>query len=449
MLENNIKVYNSLTNKMEDFKPIKKDEISMYVCGPTVYNHMHIGNARPVVFFDTVRRFFEYIGYQVKMVSNFTDIDDKIIQKAIEENTTEDSISEKYIKAYLDACDKIGCNKQVIHPRVTEHIEDIILYIDRLVKTAHAYQSGDGVYFDVRSIPEYGILSNQKLDNLESGSRIDINKNKKDPADFTLWKKTNDIGKKWPSPFGMGRPGWHTECVVMIDKIFGGKIDIHGGGNDLKFPHHENEIAQSMALNNHTIANYWIHNARIDLSGEKMSKSLGNVIWLKDIIDVYPPQAYRLFVLSNHYRQTINYSDELMKKMTIEWEKFEKTYVSLYRKIELNDLKFNGNDLEIMKEFLNEMAYDFNTANALSVLYNLQKKINKDLRNTNCSLDELKDDFQTLQDMFDIFGLFVDIQPLSIKEKELVHAWQKAREKKDFVKADELRLKITEMDIKL
>ena len=449
MLENNIKVYNSLTNKMEDFKPIKKDEISMYVCGPTVYNHMHIGNARPVVFFDTVRRFFEYIGYQVKMVSNFTDIDDKIIQKAIEENTTEDSISEKYIKAYLDACDKIGCNKQVIHPRVTEHIEDIILYIDRLVKTAHAYQSGDDVYFDVRSIPEYGILSNQKLDNLESGSRIDINKNKKDPADFTLWKKTNDIGNKWPSPFGMGRPGWHTECVVMIDKIFGGKIDIHGGGNDLKFPHHENEIAQSMALNNHTIANYWIHNARIDLSGEKMSKSLGNVIWLKDIIDVYPPQAYRLFVLSNHYRQTINYSDELMKKMTIEWEKFEKTYVSLYRKIELNDLEFNGNDLEIMKEFLNEMAYDFNTANALSVLYNLQKKINKDLRNTNCSLDELKDDFQTLQDMFDIFGLFVDIQPLSIKEKELVHAWQKAREKKDFVKADELRLKITEMDIKL
>lgn len=449
MLENNIKVYNSLTNKMEDFKPIKKDEISMYVCGPTVYNHMHIGNARPVVFFDTVRRFFEYIGYQVKMVSNFTDIDDKIIQKAIEENTTEDSISEKYIKAYLDACDKIGCNKQVIHPRVTEHIEDIILYIDRLVKTAHAYQSGDDVYFDVRSIPEYGILSNQKLDNLESGSRIDINKNKKDPADFTLWKKTNDIGKKWPSPFGMGRPGWHTECVVMIDKIFGRKIDIHGGGNDLKFPHHENEIAQSMALNNHTIANYWIHNARIDLSGEKMSKSLGNVIWLKDIIDVYPPQAYRLFVLSNHYRQTINYSDELMKKMTIEWEKFEKTYVSLYRKIELNDLEFNGNDLEIMKEFLNEMAYDFNTANALSVLYNLQKKINKDLRNTNCSLDELKDDFQTLQDMFDIFGLFVDIQPLSIKEKELVHAWQKAREKKDFVKADELRLKITEMDIKL
>lgn len=449
MLENNIKVYNSLTNKMEDFKPIKKDEISMYVCGPTVYNHMHIGNARPVVFFDTVRRFFEYIGYQVKMVSNFTDIDDKIIQKAIEENTTEDSISEKYIKAYLDACDKIGCNKQVIHPRVTEHIEDIILYIDRLVKTAHAYQSGDDVYFDVRSIPEYGILSNQKLDNLESGSRIDINKNKKDPADFTLWKKTNDIGKKWPSPFGMGRPGWHTECVVMIDKIFGGKIDIHGGGNDLKFPHHENEIAQSMALNNHTIANYWIHNARIDLSGEKMSKSLGNVIWLKDIIDVYPPQAYRLFVLSNHYRQTINYSDELMKKMTIEWEKFEKTYVSLYRKIELNDLEFNGNDLEIMKEFLNEMAYDFNTANALSVLYNLQKKINKDLRNTNCSLDELKDDFQTLQDIFDIFGLFVDIQPLSIKEKELVHAWQKAREKKDFMKADELRLKITEMDIKL
>ena len=358
-------------------------------------------------------------------------------------------IRDRYIKAYLDACDKIGCNKQVIHPRVTEHIEDIILYIDELVKTGHAYKSGDDVYFDVRSIPEYGILSNQKLDNLESGSRIDINKNKKDPADFTLWKKTSDIGKKWPSPFGMGRPGWHTECVVMIDKIFGGKIDIHGGGNDLKFPHHENEIAQSIALNNHTIANYWIHNARIDLSGEKMSKSLGNVIWLKDIINEYPPQAYRLFVLANHYRQTINYTDELMKKMTIEWEKFEKTYISLYRKIELSNLQFGGNDLEIMKEFLNEMAYDFNTANALSILYNHQKKSNKDLRNKDCSLDELKDDLKTLQDMFDIFGLYVDIKPLSIQEKELINNWQKARENKDFAKADELRLKIIEMDIKL
>ena len=307
--KNNIKLYNSLSNKIEVFKPIKENEVSMYVCGPTVYNYMHIGNARPVIFFDTVKRFFEYVGYNVKMVSNFTDIDDKIIKKAKEENTTEEVISEKYIKACLDDYEKLGCENDVIHPRVTQNIPNIIEFIDQLVKTNHAYQTGDDVYFSVRSIPNYGILSNQRLDELESGSRIDINNNKKDPADFTLWKKTNDDGKKWDSPFGLGRPGWHTECVVMIKDIFGGMIDIHGGGNDLKFPHHENEIAQSMALYNNAIANYWIHNARIDLSGEKMSKSLGNVVWLKDIVNMYPPQAYRLFVLNNHYRQTINYSE--------------------------------------------------------------------------------------------------------------------------------------------
>ena len=445
----NIKLYNSLTNKIEDFKSIKENEISMYVCGPTVYNHMHIGNARPVIFFDTIKRFLEYIGYEVKMVSNFTDIDDKIIKKAQEENITEDEVSSKYIDAYLSACKKIGCSDDVEHPKVTENIQKIIDFIDELVKKGHAYQSGDDVYFDVRSIENYGILSNQKLDNLESGSRIDINTNKKDPADFTLWKKTKDVGKKWDSPFGMGRPGWHTECVVMIDKIFGGMIDIHGGGNDLKFPHHENEIAQSCALHNHTIANYWLHNARIDLSGEKMSKSLGNVIWLKDIIEEYPPQAYRLFVLANHYRQTINYNDELMKKMTAEWEKIEKTYISLYRKIELIDDDFDGKILPVMDEYLNEMSYDFNTANALSVIYNHLKTINKDLRTKDIDVNILKDDFKTLKDMLDIFGIFVNINPLSKEEKTLVNEWMNARNEKDFEKADMLRKEITDKGIVL
>lgn len=445
----NIKVYNSLSNKIEDFKTIKENEVSMYVCGPTVYNHMHIGNARPVIFFDTVKRFLEYVGYKVKMVSNFTDIDDKIIKKALEEKVSEEEISEKYIDAYLKACDKIGCSANVLHPRVTENIEGIVDFIDELIKKGYAYQSKDDVYFDVRSVKEYGMLSNQKLDNLESGSRIDINTNKKDPADFTLWKKTKDIGKKWDSPFGMGRPGWHTECVVMINKIFGDKIDIHGGGNDLKFPHHENEIAQSMALNKTSIANYWIHNARIDLSGEKMSKSLGNVIWLKDIIEEYPPQAYRLFVLANHYRQTINYSDELMKKMVQEWDKIEKTYVSLYRKLELLNEGFVAEPLEIMNEFVKEMAYDFNTANALSVLYNHLKTINKDLRNKEITTLELQRDFVTLKHMLDIFGLYVELNDLTNEEKELVNNWYKARSEKDFEKADILRQEITEKGIRL
>ncbi len=447
--KDNVKLYNSLTNKVEEFKPIKENEVSMYVCGPTVYNHMHIGNARPVIFFDTVKRFLEYIGYNVKMVSNFTDIDDKIIKKAKEEGTSEEEVSEKYIYEYLKACDKIGCSNDVIHPKVTENIEDIIEFIDELVKNNHAYQNGDDVYFDVRSIEDYGILSNQKLDNLESGSRIDVNLNKKDPADFTLWKKTKDEGKKWDSPFGMGRPGWHTECVVMIDKIFGGKIDIHGGGNDLKFPHHENEIAQSLALHKHAIANYWIHNARIDLSGEKMSKSLGNVVWLKDIITEYHPYAYRLFVLANHYRQTINYSEELMKKMVAEWERIEKAYFSLERQLELRNSNFNGQVLPIMDDFLKEMAYDLNTANALSVLYTMLKQINKNLRDPSVSLEILENDYKTISDMLDIFGIKLKIEKLSSDELEIVKAWNKARNEKNFEEADKLRSLIVEKGIRL
>lgn len=444
-----LKVYNSLSNKIENFVPINDNEVSMYVCGPTVYNYIHIGNARPVIFFDTVKRFLEYIGYNVKMVSNFTDIDDKIIKKAKEENTTEEVISEKYIKAFLDVCDKIGCEKDVIHPKVTENINEIIDFIDQMVKSGYAYQNGDDVYFSVRSIKEYGVLSNQKLDDLESGSRIDVNTNKLDPSDFTLWKKTSDTGKKWDSPFGSGRPGWHTECVVMIDKIFGGKIDIHGGGSDLKFPHHENEIAQSMAVHKHMIANYWIHNARIDLSGEKMSKSIGNVIWMKDILEKYPAGAYRLLVLANHYRQSINYSEEMMIKFVGEWEKIEKAYISLYRKLELSDNLKDGVPLEIMDQFLNEMAYDFNTANALSVLYLLIKDINKNLRNSQVDIKVLQDELTTFKAMCRVFGLEIDLKPLTQEEKKLVQNWNNARTAKDFATADKLRSEIQELGIRL
>lgn len=444
-----LKVYNSLSNKVENFVPINDNEVSMYVCGPTVYNYIHIGNARPVIFFDTVKRFLEYIGYTVKMVSNFTDIDDKIIKKAKEENTTEEVISEKYIKAFLDVCDKIGCEKDVIHPKVTENINEIIDFIEQLVKCGYAYQNGDDVYFSVRSIKEYGVLSNQKLDDLESGSRIDVNTSKLDPADFTLWKKTSDTGKKWDSPFGSGRPGWHTECVVMIDRIFGGKIDIHGGGADLKFPHHENEIAQSMAIHKHMIANYWVHNARIDLSGEKMSKSLGNVVWMKDILEKYPAGAYRLLVLANHYRQSINYSEEMMVKFVGEWEKIEKAYISLYRKLELSDNLKDGATLEIMDQFLTEMAYDFNTANALSVLYLLIKDINKNLRNSQVDIKLLQDELTTFKAMCKVFGLEMDLKPLTLEEKKLVQNWNNARAAKDFETADKLRSEIQKLGIHL
>ena len=449
-MEYNVKVYNSLTNQIEDFKTIKEKELSMYVCGPTVYNDAHIGNGRPVIFFDVVKRFFTYLGYKVTMVENFTDIDDKIIKKALEEGVSETEISTRYINAFLKVCDDAGCLDDIVHPKVTENIPEILNFIKALVDKGYAYVSGDDVYFRVRSIPSYGMLSNQKLDELESGARIDVNSQKEDPSDFTLWKKTSDTGIKWDSEFGSGRPGWHTECVVMINKIFGGVIDIHGGGVDLKFPHHENEIAQSMALNENAIANYWIHNARIDLKGEKMSKSIGNVIWLKDVLVDYPYQAYRLFILANHYRQNVSYSEELMQNMTNEWNKLRKVYVSLYRKLELaSSLDYNNKNEEYMDKFLSEMAYDFNSANALTAIYEHVKLINKSIRDKNTNVDTLVQLFNALHDMFEIFGLGVDIKPLTIDELNLVNSWQEARNNKDFEQADILRQKIVDAGIEL
>ena len=447
-----IKVYNSLTNKLEDFKTIKEDEVSMYVCGPTVYNHMHIGNGRPVVFFDTVKRFLKYVGYEVKMVMNFTDIDDKIIKKAKEENKTEKEVSEYYIEQFLDVCQKINCDHGVEHPKVTNYIDEIINFIDELVKKGYAYVSGDDVYFRVHSLEEYGMLSNQKVENLESGARIEVNNQKESPIDFTLWKKTNDDGVKWDSPFGAGRPGWHTECVVMINKLLGNIVDIHGGGNDLKFPHHENEVAQSMALNHSSLANYWLHNARIDLRGEKMSKSLGNVIWLYELVEKYKPQSYRLLILANNYMQTINYDDEIMLQMMNEWEKIDKTYTSLYRKVELDGLmdSVTGKaSLELMNDFLNGMANNFNTSLAITALYDLMKTINKDLRNRATLQETLVEELKAFNDMLEILGLVPSVKPLTEEEKTLVLAWQNARSNKDFEQADKLRAQITEKGIVL
>lgn len=445
-----IKIYNSLSNSIELFKSIKENEISMYVCGPTVYNDIHIGNGRPVIFFDVVKRFFKYLGYKVNMVENFTDIDDKIIKKAKEEGVDEKEISERYINAFLKICNDAGCVDDIIHPKVTENIPEILNFIHQLVENGNAYISGDDVYFRVRSVPSYGMLSNQKLDELETGARIDVNTNKEDPSDFTLWKKTNDEGRKWESEFGSGRPGWHTECVVMIHKILGSKIDIHGGGSDLKFPHHENEIAQSMALYNNAIANYWVHNARIELKGEKMSKSLGNVIWLKDVLEKYSYQAYRLFILANHYRQTVSYSNELMQNMENEWARLRKTYISLYRKLEIDEsLHIEKAKIEDMARFIKEMSYDFNTANALTIIYDQVKNINKYMRDSNVDNETLNRLFNTLNDMFDIFGLGVNLKPLSDEELKLVRNWQQARKDKNFQLADTLRDEINKAGIEL
>lgn len=444
-----ITLYNSLDKKVEVFKPITDKVLNIYVCGPTVYGHMHIGNARPVVFFDTLCRFFKYLGYQVNYVSNFTDIDDKIIRVAKEKGITEKEVSEYYINECLKVSERLNCLKAKYNPKVTETMNEITDFIEKLVDQGFAYTCGTDTYFRTTKIPTYGMLSNQKIDDLNYGSRIDVASEKENPCDFTLWKKTSDDGIKWPSKLGDGRPGWHTECVVMIDKIFGGKIDIHGGGNDLKFPHHENEIAQSMALHHHPIANFWIHNGRVDLNGEKMSKSLGNVIWIKDLITEYSANAYRLLILSSQYRQNINYSSDLMNSFKKEMDKIERTYLSLYRTIEISELSNNGKIInDYMDQFLKEMANDMNTANAITVLYDLVKQINKELRSKERSYD-LADLKTTIDAMFEILGFKMDINPLSIDELELVKNWDSERKNKNFAKADELKEEIVTRGIKL
>lgn len=451
-----IKIYNSLTNKLEEFKPIREKEVSMYVCGSTVYSDMHIGNSRPVVFFDVVSRFFQYVGYNVKFVSNFTDIDDKIINKAISEGVDESVISERYIASITETYRLLNCLPHYKNPKVTENMDSIIEFIKLLVEKKGAYVIDNDVYFDVMKDKSYGILSGQTVENLISGSRVEENDKKLHSCDFNLWKETNQ-GKKWDSPWGCGRPGWHTECVVMINNIFDGKIDIHGGGSDLKFPHHENEIAQSMiAFDNH-IANYWMHNGRIDMNGEKMSKSLGNVIDAKGLVKELGYGAYRLLILSVPYRQPLNYREELINQAKTDFDKMYKAKLSLVRKLQLQKgiifeeiSEIVSEDLlAIKQEFIDAMSSDFNTANALTAIIKTIKIINTITRQK-----EFDDQYglqllSLLHQQMWVLGVDVEIKPLTIDELDLVNRWQEARNNKDFELADNIRKEINEKGIEL
>ena len=445
-----IKLYNSLTNKIEEFKSIKDKEVMMYVCGPTVYSNIHIGNSRPVIFFDTVARFFKYVGYNVTYVSNFTDIDDKIIKRAREEGVTEKEISEKYISEIKKTYERLNCLPHDANPKVTETMDDIISFIEMLIEKGGAYVVDGDVYFDVSKINEYGVLSGQTVENLIKGARIEQNEKKKNPIDFTLWKAT-DEGVKWKSPWSEGRPGWHTECVVMINKIFKGPIDIHGGGLDLKFPHHDNEIAQSICAFNNKIANYWMHNGRIDLGGVKMSKSLGNVLWANDLLDKVPYQVYRLLILNVPYRQPLNYKEELLQQATNDYEKIKRSYISLYRDLEMNDFTFDKVEItdENLQTFVEAMSNDFNTANAITSIFKMSKIINNLIRDKNASGEIKKQAMQLYKEMLWVLGIEVDITPLTPDEKNIVCKWYEARNNKDFTLADELRKEINERKIVL
>lgn len=447
-----IKLYNSLTNKLEEFKSIKENEVMMYVCGPTVYSNIHIGNSRPVIFFDTVARFFKYLGYKVTYVSNFTDIDDKIIKRAKEEGITEREVSEKYISEIKKTYEKLNCLPHDANPKVTENMDNIINFIDDLVEKKGAYVVDGDVYFDVSKIGEYGVLSGQTVENLIKGARIEQNEKKNNPIDFTLWKKTEE-GLKWNSPWSNGRPGWHTECVVMIHNIFKGMIDIHGGGLDLKFPHHDNEIAQSICAFDNKIANYWMHNGRIDFGGEKMSKSLGNVLWANDLLEKVPYQVYRLLILNVPYRQPLNYKEELLKQATNDFDKIKRAYVSLYRELEISRNDLGKEELvdeqlvELKNSFVDAMSNDFNTANAITSIFQITKIVNNLIRNKETNTSVLKQTLKLFDDMLWVLGINIDLNPLTSEEKEIVLKWQEARTNKDFALADELRKEINERKI--
>lgn len=444
-----MKLFNSMSQKIEEFKPITEGQVSMYVCGPTVYNYPHIGNARPIVVFDTLKRTFMALGYKVKMVSNYTDVDDKIIKVAKECGISEKEVTEKFIKAYND--DRLALHAMMpdAAPKVTETMDAIIAFIDLLVKKEHAYVVDGDVYFRVSSVENYGKLSNQQIDDLMVGARIDENSKKENPLDFTLWKRTEE-GIKWESPWSVGRPGWHTECVVMINKEFDGNhlIDIHGGGMDLKFPHHENEIAQSRAAYETGIANYWIHNGMVNIDGEKMSKSLGNVIWAKDMIEKIGGDTLRWLFLSSHYRSPLNINEEAIETAKKELNKVKTPLKQAYVKAGLAgvDLK-EEYDVESFHTFLTAMEDDLNTPNAFAAIFDVVKQLNQVVRQKEIDFTALGLKVNAVEKMLDVLGIENHRIVLSEEDKNLYAEWRNAVTQKDFELADKFRAQLIEKGI--
>ena len=439
-----LRFYNSLTNKIEDFVPLKDKEVNIYVCGPTVYNYIHIGNARPVVFYDLVRRYLIFCGYNVKFASNITDIDDKIINKAKELGKTEKEIATYYEKAYFNDTDRLNSLRPDYIPHATEYIPDMINFIKDLIAKGFAYNVDGDVYFRIAKINDYGILSNQDQKELNEGARVDVVDKKENPLDFTLWKKTS-TGIKWPSPFGEGRPGWHTECVVMIHKLFGNLIDIHGGGMDLKFPHHENEICQCEALYNTHLAKSFLHVGRVDLKGVKMSKSLGNYIFVKDFDTLEKMMVLRLILLFSPYRANINYQDELFEQYKAIYEKWQRAYKQAYYYLQANDLTNKEIDEDIISTFKSYMDDDFNVQNVQTLLDELVKNINQLFRNKDYASLNIK--LNTFITITNVFGIDFNVKELDEDTKHIYLSWQEARNNKDFETADKCRNELLDKGI--
>lgn len=421
-----IKIYNTLKKKIEEFKPLKEGQVKIYVCGPTVYNYIHIGNARPVIFFDTVRRYLEYRNYKVTYVSNFTDVDDKMIKKANEEGVSVKEIADRYIAGYLEDTKRVNIKEEgMIRPKATEHIKEMIQSIKILEKKGYAYESNGDVYFDVEAYrDEYGILSGQKIEDLKAGARIEVTDLKKSPVDFALWKKAKESELHWDSPWGKGRPGWHIECSAMSKKYLGATFDIHGGGQDLIFPHHENEVAQSRACYGGEFARYWMHNGYINIKGEKMSKSKGNFFLLRDILKDYEGKVVRFFMVSSHYRKPVDFSDQELEMAKSGVARIENSILSVGEKLlekgvekKEERTKELSETLEGLKEkFIQGMNEDFNTAIAIGVTFELVKEMNKLVK------EELSDgEKDLLKEMMELVKtIMVEVLGIDISIKKVV-----------------------------
>ena len=446
-----MRLFNTLTNKKEEFKPIEEGKVSIYICGPTVYNHAHIGNARPMIVFDVLRRTFEYLGNDVTFVSNYTDVDDKIIKAAKAEGITEKELTDKYIKAYEDVRAGLNIEDPTYKPRVTETMPEIIDFIQALIDKGYAYEVDGDVYFRVTKVKEYGMLSGIKVEDLIAGASdrtlSEDDKKKESTTDFALWKKTNE-GIQFDTPWSKGRPGWHTECVVMINKLFkDGKIDIHGGGQDLKFPHHENEIAQSMAYNGHPIANYWMHNQMINIDGEKMSKSLGNVLWAKDLIVEFGCNVFKWLMLSTHYRNPLNMTDDVIAGVRKEVSKVENATKNASLYLQVNHVPAHDYKKETVDAMVNALEDDLNTSLALTQILDQVKVLNQVMRVREKDNDVIATEYATLVKMGDVLGFLFEGTKLSEEDIALYEEWNAYKKEKNFDEADRVRKELTDRGI--
>jgi len=441
-----MKVYNSLTRKKEELVPIDKSELKMYVCGPTVYNYIHIGNARPFVVFDTMRKYLKYMGQNVKYVQNFTDVDDKIIKRAKEEGISALEVGEKYIAAYYEDVKELNIEKADVHPRVTETMPEIIAFVQGLIDKGMAYEVNGDVYYRTRKFVGYGKLSGQNIDDLEAGARIEIGDIKEDPLDFALWKaRKEDSEIAWESPWGMGRPGWHIECSAMSKKYLGETIDLHAGGEDLQFPHHENEIAQSEGLSGKTFSNYWMHNGFINIDGEKMSKSANNFFLVRDILKEYEGEVLRYFLLSAQYRGPVNFSRDLMDSAKTSLERMRTCKESLKHVIEAGGSKDaqprdRERYLAHKARFIEVMDDDLNTADAITAVFELVSTINKDMAD-GIIKDDAEFALNLLDELTQVLGLLRKEKSEEIEPwlAELIEARKAARAEKNWAEADRIR----------